>query len=181
MKTQTTILTVVLIVLSNIAFSINQKKSNPGNKSDSTNFKKEIYVSIDGDIYKIDAMNKEASPVKININTKYEESNPTLSSSDGNTVYFVSDRKGGYGGKDIWASERLSNGNWCEPYNLGKQINTGGDEDYPVILEDDATLMFTSNGRNNNKANESYSSTMNDRGLWSSPEVEKEYLTISIK
>ncbi len=168
MKTKTSILTIILIVISNIAISVNQKKSDTGNKPEDTNSQKEMYVSINGDIYKIDAINNEAAPVKININTKYEESNPALS-ADGNTLYFVSDRKGGYGGKDIWASERLSNGNWCEPYNLGSQINTSKDEDNPVILDDGVTLMFTSNGRNNNE-NESYSSTMNDEGLWMLPE-----------
>ena len=169
MKTLTTILTIVLIVISNMAFSVSQKKSNPAPKPGSTNSQKEMYVSIDGDIYKMDASDKNVSPVKININTKYEESSPALS-IDGNTLYFVTDRKGGHGGKDIWASEKLSNGNWTEPYNLGNQINTCNDENYPVIMNDGVTLLFTSNGRNENNANEYYSVTMNDEGLWSVPE-----------
>lgn len=172
MKTLKTILIVILIAISNFAFSVNLKNSNPGNKFNDTNFKKEIYVSIAGDIYKTDAMNIEAIHVKININTRFEESSPTLS-IDGNTLYFVSDRKGGFGGKDIWASERLSNGDWSNPYNLGSQINTNEDEDYPVILGDGVTLLFTSNERNNIKENEFFSSTMNDEGLWSAPEKTK--------
>lgn len=164
MKTKTIILTIVFIAINTIAFSMNQKKSDTGNKPEDTNSQKEMYVSIKGDIYKIDTTNKAEAPVKININTKYEESNPALS-IDGNTLYFVSDRKGGYGGKDIWASERLSDGSWCNPYNLGTQINTCKDENDPVILDDGVTLTFTSNGRNNNE-NEKFSSTMNDEGLW---------------
>lgn len=169
MKTLTTILIVVLIGISNIAFPINFKNSKTENKSNSTTFKKEMFFSMSGDLYIVDATNKKVPPIKININTKYEESSPSLS-FDGNTLYFVSDRKGGYGGKDIWASERLSNGNWSKPYNLGKQINTSKDEDDPIILEDGVTLIFTTDGRNINKAVERYSSTMNDEGLWSSPE-----------
>jgi len=168
MKTQTSILTIVLLVISTIAFSMNHKKIDPGLKLGSTTFNNEMYVSIGGDIYKTDTADNNATLVKLNINTKYEESNPVLS-NDGSTLYFVSDRKDGCGGKDIWASERLSNGNWCQPYNLGKQINTGNDESYPVINEDGVTLSFTTNGRNNNNSNETYSATMNDEGLWSLP------------
>ncbi|MFH0865331.1 MAG: hypothetical protein V1904_04005 [Bacteroidota bacterium] len=169
MKTQKIILIAFLIVISNISFSVNHKSSNPATKPEDTNSQKEMYVSIDGDIYKIDATDKAAAPVKININTKYEECSPALS-IDGNTLYFVSDRKGGYGGKDIWASERLSDGSWCKPYNLGPQINTCKDENDPVILDDGVTLTYTSNGRNDTNENKNFSSTMNDEGLWALPE-----------
>lgn len=170
MKTKTTITTMILIAISTIAFSLNQKKSNPENKSDCTSFKNEKYISINGDLFIImDTMDKNAIPVKLSINTKFEESNPVIS-SDGNTLYFVSDRKGGYGGKDIWASERFSDGTWCKPYNLGSMINTSLDEDHPVILNDGVTLMFSSNGRDNNNEMESFSSTLNDEGLWTLPE-----------
>lgn len=119
-------------------------------------------------------MNKDSAPVKLNINTRYDETFSTLSSGN-STLYFISNRKKRYGGKDIWASERLSDGNFCEPYNLGKQINTSKDKNYPVFLEVGVTLMFTSNGRNNNEVIEYYPSTLNVAGLWSSAEKSENY------
>ncbi len=169
MKTKTVILAIIFTATGVSAFSLNQGKSYPVPSPSIIASGNEKYVSIDGDIYKIDTANKSEVPVKININTKYEESNPVLS-SDRSTLYFVSDRKGGYGGKDIWASERLSDGSWSKPYNLGSQINSCKDEDHPVILKDGVTLVFTSNGRNASNENETFSSTMNDEGLWSLPE-----------
>jgi hypothetical protein len=169
MKTLKPILIVIFIVISNFAFSVKHENSDSAYKSGNTDFSHEAYVAIDGDIYKYDVSDKDSEPIKLNINTRYDETCPVLS-SDSNTLYFVSNRKGGYGGNDIWASERLSNGNWCEPYNLGKQINTSKDEDSLKIMEDGVTLLFTSNGRNNNEIIEYYTSTMNDDGLWSQPE-----------
>ncbi len=65
-------------------------------------------------------------------------------SSDGNTIYFVSDKEGGMGGKDIWMSKREGSG-WGKPLNLGPVINTSGDETFPSIGPDE-TLYFSSNG-----------------------------------
>jgi hypothetical protein len=129
----------------------------------------EIFVTIDNDIYRIDFQNKTYSPQKLNINTTYIETSPMLS-ADGGTLYFVSDRPGGFGGKDIWASERLPNNNWSEPYNLGKEINTAEDEESPFLMMDDATLYFSSKGHNSMGGYDIFVSTRKDDGLWSAPE-----------
>jgi hypothetical protein len=55
------------------------------------------------------------------------QDNPHVS-SDGSALWFVSNRSGGLGGKDIWFSS-YSNGNWSAPVNMGAPINTAGDED----------------------------------------------------
>ncbi|MBI3520509.1 MAG: OmpA family protein [Bacteroidetes bacterium] len=65
-------------------------------------------------------------------------------SADGNTLYFVSDMPGGYGGKDIWMCTKNGDG-WNKPVNLGLDINTSGDEMFPYIRKD-GTLFFSSNG-----------------------------------
>lgn len=65
-------------------------------------------------------------------------------SPDGNTLYFVSDRPGGYGGNDIWKAEKGGEEGWGEPVNLGNVINTPGDEMFPY-LRMDGTLYFSSN------------------------------------
>jgi peptidoglycan-associated lipoprotein len=67
---------------------------------------------------------------------------PSLS-ADGNTLYFVSDMPGGFGGKDIWKVEGGS-GVWKNPVNLGPKINTPGDEMFPFI-RDNGELYFSSN------------------------------------
>lgn len=78
------------------------------------------------------------------INTSSWESQPCLS-IDGKTLYFVSDRKGGQGGLDIWRST-LVEGIWTTPVNLGPTINTSGDEKCPFISFDNRKLFFSSNG-----------------------------------
>ena len=61
---------------------------------------------------------------------------------DGETLYFVSDREGGYGGKDIWYAKKSKDG-WGEPTNAGSAINTKGDEMFPYVRED-GVLFFSS-------------------------------------
>lgn len=79
------------------------------------------------------------------INTEFWESSPSLS-PDKKQLYFSSNRPGGFGGKDIWVSNRQSNGKWSKPQNLGELINTNGDEGCPFIHADNQTLYFNSNG-----------------------------------
>lgn len=79
------------------------------------------------------------------VNTGGWESQPCLS-IDGQTLYFVSDRKDGLGGMDIWRST-LVEGQWSKPENMGPGINTKGDEKSPFVSFDDQTLYFSSNGR----------------------------------
>lgn len=78
------------------------------------------------------------------VNTGSWESQPCLS-IDGRTLYFVSDRRGGYGGMDLWQST-LVEGRWQPAVNLGPAVNTAGDERCPFISFDNQTLFFSSNG-----------------------------------
>jgi len=64
--------------------------------------------------------------------------------SDGQTLYFVSDMAGGSGGKDIWITTRDGNA-WSKPVNAGPDINTSGDELFPYV-RNDGTLYFSSDG-----------------------------------
>lgn len=80
-----------------------------------------------------------------NINTDYWDSAPSIS-PDGNTLYFSSNRPGGWGGIDLYISFKNEKGGWEEAINLGPQINTVGDEQTPFIHADNSTLYFSSTG-----------------------------------
>jgi outer membrane protein OmpA-like peptidoglycan-associated protein len=83
--------------------------------------------------------------VPININTPdYWESTPSIS-PDGRTLYFSSNRKGGYGGLDLYSCQMDSRGRFGKVRNLGPDINTAGDELFPYIAEN-GKLYFSSDG-----------------------------------
>jgi outer membrane protein OmpA-like peptidoglycan-associated protein/Tfp pilus assembly protein PilF len=77
------------------------------------------------------------------INTGAWESQPSIS-SDGKTLYFVSNKPGGFGDTDIYYSVLGDDGKWSVPVNLGEWINTPGKEFSPFIHPDDQTLYFAS-------------------------------------
>ncbi len=79
------------------------------------------------------------------INTEFWESSPSLS-PDKRSLYFASSRSGGFGGKDIWVTNRNANGKWGQPINLGPTVNTSADEGCPFIHANNQTLYFNSNG-----------------------------------
>ncbi len=101
--------------------------------------------------------------------TSYVYGHPTLS-SDERTIYFVSDRPGGKGGKDIWVAERKSkNGKFGRPRNLGSEINTEGDEVFP-FLRNDSLLYFSSNGHISLGGLDIFVTRKNGFGNWEVPE-----------
>jgi outer membrane protein OmpA-like peptidoglycan-associated protein len=79
------------------------------------------------------------------VNTSSWESQPSLS-ADGRTLYFTSDRRGGYGRRDIWMSQMGEDGVWGVAANLGTEINTPDDDLSPFIHVNGATLYFSSKG-----------------------------------
>lgn len=103
------------------------------------------------------------------INTRGWESQPAIS-ADGRTLYFVSNRAGGYGGTDIWKSDLLENGEWSQPVNLGPEINTPFDESAPYIHADNRTLYFASTGWPGFGQNDIFKSYLQDNGKWLTPE-----------
>jgi tetratricopeptide (TPR) repeat protein len=102
------------------------------------------------------------------VNTTSWESTPSIS-ADGNTLYFSSNRPGGLGGKDIWYSKMKSDGTWANPVNMGKIINTEGNEMSPFIHFDGKTLYFASDGRPGMGGYDIYMSRMKDDSTWSEP------------
>ena len=85
----------------------------------------------------------EAQEVKLFKDSSITVGHPTLCST-GDTMYFVSDAPGGFGGKDIYMA--ISNGSeWDDIRNLGPTINTSDDELFPFIRKD-GRLYFSSKG-----------------------------------
>ena len=98
------------------------------------------------------------------VNSSYWESFPSLS-IDGYTLYFASNRRGGYGGTDIWYCT-LEEGRWSEPVNMGPAINTRGNETSPYIHFDDKTLYFSSDGHLGMGGADLYVARRQDDSTW---------------
>lgn len=102
------------------------------------------------------------------VNTEAWETHCTVT-PDGQNMYFVSDRKGGYGGRDIYRIVKLPDGSWSEPQNCGPKINTAMDEDAPFIAIDNKTLYFSSNGPTSMGGFDVFVSVRDENNVWSDP------------
>ena len=124
---------------------------------------KSIYVSyFDG--------NSWEKPVKLPypINTGADETHASLS-ADKSTLFFTSNREGGYGGMDIYMTKRNGDGVWGKPKNLGPNINTELDEDTPILHVDGKTLYFSSESHNSMGRMDVFYSVMEPDSSWTEP------------
>ncbi len=101
------------------------------------------------------------------VNSSRWESQPSLS-SDGKTLFFASNRPGGFGDSDIWKTIKRD-GYWSEPENLGSAINTDEDEMSPYIHADGKTLYFSSEGHPGLGGADLFISRLQPGQSWSSP------------
>lgn len=86
-----------------------------------------------------------SDPQQININQPDSwESSPAFS-PDGRTLYFSSNRKGGFGGLDIYTAQMDSRGRFSRVRNMGPDINTTGNETFPYVSEN-GKMYFSSDG-----------------------------------
>jgi outer membrane protein OmpA-like peptidoglycan-associated protein/tetratricopeptide (TPR) repeat protein len=106
--------------------------------------------------------------LKENVNSRFKETHATIS-PDGNAIFFTSNRKGGFGGLDIYVMRKLPNGKWSEALPLPKQINTEYDEESPFIHPDGITLYFSSKGHNSMGGYDVFSSIMSRNGKFTEP------------
>jgi hypothetical protein len=105
---------------------------------------------------------------EIDINTSYWETHATLS-ADGKTLYFVSDRPGGLGGRDIYRSIKLPNNEWSKAFNVGAPINSEHDEESPFFHPDGKTLYFSSNGSMSMGGFDIFFTKNKEDGTWTTP------------
>lgn len=103
------------------------------------------------------------------INSSFEEKSVTIS-RDEKTLYFSSNRPGGFGGLDIYRATKDSKGEWTSVKNLGPNINTDLDDDGPFIDSDGVTLYFSSKGRKGMGGFDVFKSTFDPKtNEWSEP------------
>ncbi len=107
-----------------------------------------------------------SEPVKLgkNINTRHRETHATMT-CDGRYLFFTSDRPGGYGGLDIYVSEKDADGEWGKAKNLGAGVNSYGDEEGPFI-KDSTVLYFSSNGHKGFGNYDIFKSTKTEFATW---------------
>ncbi len=91
-------------------------------------------------------------------------------SPDETTLYFVSDRKGGFGGKDLWLARKNADGTWESPENMGPRINSALDEEAPFVSRDGKQLFFSSEGHNSMGGFDVFKCGVAPDGSWSEPE-----------
>lgn len=135
-----------------------------------------IYIYNDasggGDIYYSDFTNNRFEDIQEftnkGVNSKNWETHCTVT-PDGRDLYFVSNRPGGYGGRDIYRIVKLPNGSWSEPQNLGPEINTPQDEDSPFIAVDNKTLYYSSNSAKSMGGFDVFVTIRDDLNNWSTP------------
>lgn len=127
----------------------------------------------DGDLYECKLVGSTWTKPKAlnkNINTKYHESSASYS-SDGKTLYFVSNKEGGFGNHDIyvthWDEEKMD---WGVATNIGTTINTKYNEEAVLIHPDGTTLYFSSQGHNTMGGYDIFKSILQKDGTWGTPE-----------
>lgn len=114
----------------------------------------ELYLIVDkndnGNIYmsKFENGKYQAAKKVKRLNSRKWESHASIT-ADGTRIYFTSMRKGGYGGLDIWYSDRDDEGKWLKPINMGAQINTKYHEEMPYIMNNGNAIYFSSEGHIN--------------------------------
>ena len=90
--------------------------------------------------------------------------------NNSNTIYYGSYGTNKLNGKDLYRIERLADGKWGKPQNLGTVINSPFDEDYPFLHADGKTLYFSSKGHNSMGGYDIFKSEFDSTAMtWSNP------------
>jgi outer membrane protein OmpA-like peptidoglycan-associated protein len=131
-----------------------------------------IYMDDGGDGNLYYSQRKDSTWSKIKsvgrpINTIYWQADGFIT-PDGNTMYFSSNKPGGFGDLDIWYSEKNAEGKWSEPVNCGDIINTPYNEDTPFFDPATGALLFSSVGHISMGGYDVFRS-IKTNGSWSNP------------
>ncbi len=94
---------------------------------------------------RIKGLFRELDNIGKKVNSTYREEGACYSKT-GDTLFFASNREGGFGGLDLYYSLKLPDGTWGKPLNMGAVINTAEDENYPYFDPNGSKLYFASKG-----------------------------------
>lgn len=103
-----------------------------------------------------------SKPLALNITRGNNMAYPAFS-NDGETILFVSDMPGGFGGSDLYYARKTDNG-WGDPINAGSVINTPGNEGFPFVAAS-GKIYFASSGRHDSQGMDLYHTFLTDRGF----------------
>ena len=103
--------------------------------------------------------------LKEGLNSNRWESQACVS-CDGRTIFFASNREGGYGSTDLYWSQLQADRTWSIPENLGPNINSALDEEAPFITDDGQTLFFSSTGHLGLGEQDLFMSHLQENGQW---------------
>jgi outer membrane protein OmpA-like peptidoglycan-associated protein len=123
-----------------------------------------------GDIYLCHFGNGKWGPLQklgAPVNTQFNESHASFAPNG--DLYFTSDRKGGFGGLDIYRAAKSSAGNWGNPVNLGPGVNTPFNEEAPFLSATGTSLFFCSQGHFNMGGFDIFRSDTDSQGTWQPP------------
>ncbi len=95
--------------------------------------------------YKVNGNWQRPTNMGKKVNSRSWDSQPSLS-ADGRILFFSSNRRGGFGGNDIWYSVMQNDGSWADAKNLGNIVNTAKDEISPFMFFNNEILFFASDG-----------------------------------
>ncbi len=99
------------------------------------------------------------------INSPFADHCLYFAGPDWSIAYWTSTRPGGYGGNDIWMSERLD-GVWQDAVNLGPQVNSEVSDHHSLPSADGLSLYVTSNKEGGYGAEDIYITTQDENGVW---------------
>ena len=154
--------------------SINSKRNDAVLAIDASGTELVMYRGLKkgGNIFKAKFKNdnwKSPSKAFKKMNTKKYRESGFCYNSDSTKIYYVSNRKKGQGGKDIWYIEKKTIG-WSRPKNAGEAINTQYDEDCVSIGPKDSIMYFSSKGHNTIGGFDIFKSKADGNGGWGKPE-----------
>ncbi len=90
--------------------------------------------------------NEWSDPILLDINDDNAWTSTPMFSPDGKTLYFSSNRKGGYGGIDLYKANFSGDTSFTNVTNLGSKINTAGNELFPYLAPN-GRFYFSSDGQ----------------------------------
>ncbi|WP_191908863.1 OmpA family protein [Larkinella humicola] len=109
------------------------------------NGKRKGGLDVDLFISRLSADNAWSEPLRLPISDSTAWDGSPAFSADGKTLYFASNRAGTVGGIDLYRTNMDASGRFSRPVNMGRDINTPGDEMFPYVAED-GKLYFASDG-----------------------------------